>query len=211
MIIEKAIHQQPCVAFAGVCRMRADRADFAEARNGQALASHGDEFALDADAVVGTHLICARAEETWESEIRERDHCRSVFGGQAQDLNFAGCPFRWRRQWKKHLEAVKRRAYVEFAGGLWLRANEIDALAWGEQLFEWRQIGMGAIRECGQGDNVCGVANGRTSAHRKARMHGVKSIPHEMVKKSVSHIFPWRLVYGKWPFGERQVVVHAPE
>ena len=50
---------------------------------------------------------------------------------------------------EKHLEAVKRRAYVEFAGGLWLRANEIDALAWGEQLFERRRIGMGANLECG--------------------------------------------------------------
>jgi hypothetical protein len=39
---------------------------------------------------------------------------------------------------EKHLEAVKRRAYVEFAGGLWLRANEIDALAWSEHLFAGR-------------------------------------------------------------------------
>src|SRR5438445_2574515 len=154
MIIEKAIHQQPCVAFAGVCRMRADRADFAEARNGQALASHGDKFAVDADAVVGTHLICAPAEEAWESEICERDHRGSVFGRQAQDLSFAGFPFRWRRQWKRHLEAVKRRAYVEFARGLWLRANEIDTLAWGEQLFERGQMGMGGTRGGGQGDEV---------------------------------------------------------
>ena len=90
MIIEKAMHQQPCVALAGVCGMRADRADFTEARNGQALASHGDEFAADADAVVATHLICARAEEAWESEICERDHRGSVFGRQS-----AGSELRW--------------------------------------------------------------------------------------------------------------------
>src|SRR5882724_9462495 len=59
---------------------------------------------------------------------------------------------------------------------------------------------MGAIRQCGQGDNLCGVANGRSSAHRKVRMHGVKSIPHETVEKSVSHTFPWRFVLRKVAF-----------
>jgi hypothetical protein len=44
---------------------------------------------------------------------------------------------------------VKRRTYVEFASGLWLRANEIDALVGSEQVFKGRQIGVGAIRECG--------------------------------------------------------------
>jgi hypothetical protein len=136
VILEKAIYQQPCVAFASVCGMRADRANFAEARNGQALASHGDEFAIDANSVVSAHCVCARAEEAWKSEIRERDHRGRVFGCHSQNLHFAGFRFAWRRQGKEHLETVKRRTYVEFASGLWLWAKQIDALAWSEQLFE---------------------------------------------------------------------------
>ena len=61
----------------GVCD---DGADFAIAGNREAFAGHGDQFLLDADAIVSTHLVGTLAKETRECEIGERDQVRDIFG-----------------------------------------------------------------------------------------------------------------------------------
>lgn len=70
VVEEEAVHEQGGVAFAGVGGVSADGADFAEAGDDKTFSGHGDELVVDADAIVGAHLVGARAEEAREDEIR---------------------------------------------------------------------------------------------------------------------------------------------
>jgi len=84
VVTKETIHKQGGVAVASVGGMSTDGADFAKTRNCETLASHGDEFIVDAYAVVSPHFMGARAEESRKSEVCESHHRGRVLGGHAK-------------------------------------------------------------------------------------------------------------------------------
>ena len=74
------------VTVAAMRGVSAQAADLGVAGEHDALAAHGDEVAMMADAEVGAHLAGAWAEEAGEGEVGEGDHGGGVGCGEGDDF-----------------------------------------------------------------------------------------------------------------------------
>ena len=105
-----------------MCGVGDDCADLAEAGDGDTFASHGDEFIVDADAVVSSHFVSARAKKSRKCEVGKSDHCGRVCGRHAEDGRVGWRGVCVRCCGEEHLKTIESRADLEIFCGFRLRA-----------------------------------------------------------------------------------------
>jgi hypothetical protein len=168
------------VASAGVRGVGADGGDLAVSGEGEALAGHGDELAIDLDAEVAAEDVGARSEVAGEGYVGEADH-----GGGVGSVELADCRGLGVRRFGcgrlgVHLPARQVEVWFEAGDGRDGFAGNDDGLAGGEEVPESGEAGFVPYGCAGEGDYVGGEAARGGGAYRDACVLGDEGVPERV-------------------------------
>src|SRR6185312_11688072 len=178
--------------------MRANGADLLVAVEGEALTGHGDQLAVDADAVVGSHFTGADAEVAGESDFGEGDHFSGVFAGESVEFNGGGEGGQGGVFGKDHLQAGKRVVEDEPRNHERLCAHHIDGFVEREQRVQLAHGRLTALSNGCEGGHVGLVLAGVSGEEPEAALACFQRMERRVYKQIFGHCSPFRVHFKSW-------------